>query len=169
MATKIQLTYCGMAGEGATVKEAKQDAARKIEALLSGDWQPIAFESRGWAIILHRSPDGWHPAIISDQSGKVRPDLFRGSCSGIRDKKEAIAQAIANLAQLSWDGAEVLPPCIASYGFRISPEARRALVDDFRRWRGFQLAYKQAAKNGMQDCEAHQWACHHATDFAACV
>ena len=28
--TKMSLTYCGMQGEGPTVKEAKQDAARKL-------------------------------------------------------------------------------------------------------------------------------------------
>jgi hypothetical protein len=34
MATRISLTYFGMSGEGATVREAKADAGRKLEALV---------------------------------------------------------------------------------------------------------------------------------------
>ncbi len=75
MSTKINLVYCGMDGEGATVKLAKQDAARKIEAVLSGYYTPYMVRAGELIGIMWREPSGYSYKII-------RPDTESGQVFG---------------------------------------------------------------------------------------
>lgn len=56
MSTKISLEYFGMPGVGATVKEAKLDAGRKIEEALSRDYTPLYIEWRGTICLFFCDP-----------------------------------------------------------------------------------------------------------------
>lgn len=169
MAT-VRITYFGMDGQGATVTEAKRDAGAKIESAMNGSYEPEVLSSRGWAIILWRSPQGWHSNIIAEPKDGFRQRINGGS--GRDDRTAGRASALLNLARLSWDGSELIPPCLEEVS-RLSAlnngrdtDGRR-LLGEFRSWRGFQLAYRRATANGLADCEAHTWACHHSAEFAA--
>jgi len=56
MSTKITLTYCGMEGCGRTAKEAKQEAARRIEAALAGDYTPRCLPTANTSPSSRESP-----------------------------------------------------------------------------------------------------------------
>jgi hypothetical protein len=68
--TNINLTYCGMPGSGPTVKEAKQDAARKIEAALADSYMPTVITWRGRIAIIFREPVGGWQYQIGDLEGE---------------------------------------------------------------------------------------------------
>src|SRR6478609_1422907 len=73
MATKINMEYCGMPGAGATVREAKQDAARKIESALSGTYTPRLIRHGDYSAFIWREPmGGWHYKIVDrDDDGHL--------------------------------------------------------------------------------------------------
>jgi len=74
MSTKINLTYFGMDGQGATVKEAKQDAGRKIEAALSGYHFPNLYTktvgSVTYTVFIFRVLDKWGYAYVKHGAEK---------------------------------------------------------------------------------------------------
>lgn len=164
--TTINITYFGMDGTGRTVTEAKKDAGAKIERALTGSYEPTLLSSRGFIVLVYRDPDGWRSAIIADETG-VRERVSHSS--GRADREEALGEAFANLAQLSWDGQEEHPPCleVMTGKIRAGHETRRILAD-FVTWRGFQLAYRAAKKDqpNAGDCAWHRWACEHGSEFA---
>ncbi|MCR4300689.1 MAG: hypothetical protein NUV51_03690 [Sulfuricaulis sp.] len=84
MTTKITLTYCGMEGQGATVKLAKQDAARKIEAVLDGGYTPFIIRHFDLIGVIFREPSGWSYKIIYPDT-KSGPAY--GSCSSFGDSE----------------------------------------------------------------------------------
>lgn len=58
MTQKITLTYFGVEGSGRTVSEAKKDAGRKIEAALTGDYDPFLIGHCGYLGLVGRDPRG---------------------------------------------------------------------------------------------------------------
>lgn len=175
MSTQVSITYFGMDGTGRNVTEAKRDAGRKIEEALSGSYRPVVLESRGWAMLVWRDICGWQSSIIKwvdhDQNYESlwRADVSSGS--GEKSFEECLERAYSHLAQMTWDQKELVPPCLEEAGATkyVLPLAkrRRSMLDDFRRWRGFQLAYQHAKITlGDGDARWHQWACEHAMEFA---
>jgi hypothetical protein len=166
MAT-VNVTYYGMDGTGRTLTEAKKDAGRKVEAAMKGSYSPRLLHSRGWTVILWRDPYGWRHNTIAE-AGKVRTEnAFRCYSSGYADELDAYAAALSHLAQMTWDGMEKLPPCLASLPVIMTRDSQgRRLLADFASWRAFQLAYK-AAPADMQEGHRHRWACENAHNFAA--
>ena len=167
MAT-VTIEYYGMEGQGRTVTEAKRDAGAKIEKALGGDWTPRLLTSRGWTILLYREPSGWHSAITCDADSGPRTGNVHGT--NYRDYEDCHESALAHLGQLSWDGAEMLPPCLQcefSREMQRSGGARR-LVSEFSSWRGFQMAFKYARRVGISTDHnvLHRWACDHAREFS---
>ena len=55
MTKTVRITYYGMEGEGSTLKEAKQDAGRKLEAAIRASSDPIC---------ITRQNDGMYLFII---------------------------------------------------------------------------------------------------------
>lgn len=150
MSTRISLTYCGMEGSGATVKEAKQDAARKIEAALDGSYAPTLV--RGFADdirLVCRAPDGWNILRIDDRKDG---DLF--GCSMVGTKADAIAQARMSLAQ---DAIFRAP----DHGLSIlTDKSARRQHADYVAW---QMAARDGQSKGVSD--PHAYACEHETEF----
>lgn len=141
MATIINLTYCGMAGSGATVKLAKQDAARKIEAVLSGYYTPYMMRAGDLLGVMWREPNGYSYKII-------RPDTKAGQvfgnslCIGSTeaDTREAMASHMAqNIG--SYAGLEK----------HLTKYAMRDLDNYFE----FQRKYSECKAAGMSDTDAH--------------
>ena len=139
MSTKIQLTYCGMEGEGATVKLAKQDAARKIEAVLAGYYTPYMIRHGDMIGFIWRDPRGYNYKIITSdvQSGSI----FGNSATD--DEKEARNRCANHMAQIS--GSYV---GLDAY---LTDRDRRDL-DEYAAW---QERYKQARASGKTDTEAY--------------
>src|SRR4051812_42854277 len=102
----IHLEYCGMDGSGPTVKEAKQDATRKIEALLKETWKPIYIVCRNVSGVLWRDPHGWHFNYLFYGYGELpeADNVFQSYSSGNRDRDEAHASALESVAQSAWNG-----------------------------------------------------------------
>lgn len=172
--TTVNITYFGMDGTGRTLTEAKKDAGRKIEEAMSGSYQPRVLASRGIAMLLWRDPQGWRSSTLTDGGDDKGNDGFRDELSyssGRQDYWEEYAGAIAHLAQQTWDGSEEYPPCldnVRALSRKHECLGRRVLAE-FASWRGFQLAYKVARAQGIAETDCHQWACHHAHEYASKV
>lgn len=98
--TTITLTYCGMNGQGPTVKEAKQDAARKIESLLSElDDSPIirtiTHGQDKYTMIIFRNSYRWGYELIKHGES----DRTHYTSANYDSKDEALTHAFRHIAQ----------------------------------------------------------------------
>jgi len=121
MAT-VKIDYFGFAGQGPTVKEAKQDAGRKIQALQQGYWTPKIVAWRGYAILVTRNLQGWDQYFIQHPD---EPTPRVGSCCcGFDSERESVHSAEMHLADLGWspdtDALDVFPefPTLTDYDRR---------------------------------------------------
>jgi hypothetical protein len=150
MSTKITLEYFGFQGQGATVKEAKQDAGRKIEALHHGTWEPVVVTWRGETILIYRTLDGWISRFLQHKGEPLK--VSSGcQCHGNDDVKEVIRSVQRHVVQLGWtfeDPIDHFPDFCTN-------EADRREAIDYRKW---QLAYRKFKDEGHDDNEAHRLA-----------
>lgn len=158
MSQKITLTYYGVEGSGRTVTEAKRDAGRKIEAAFAGSYTPEMLAWRGYAILLYRSPEGWHKALVVDD-GVPRESFGTGSAE--RDRERARREALMQLAQLGWshdDGSDV-PPFLTD----------RHEIAEFQSWAEFQRRMRAAKLAGLEYRDAFDYATRNPArdDYAA--
>lgn len=157
----IHLTYCGMAGNGPTVREAKADAARKIEAVLSASYTPRLFHWRGVTALVWQTPHGVESRILPLPETPIPAHgeyLYGGSSN--HDFTQVCEAMRYNLAQIGADiESDELPAIIAEL-----PSFRHR---DYFSWLGFQRAYRHAKANdyGQTDSSWHRWACEHEGDF----
>lgn len=159
MAT-VTVTYCGMEGTGRNVTQAKQDAARKIEAVLSGYWSPVLIRGRKYLMLVYREPNGWRSKLIDPRDTKARiVDTVYGNFIPGSTQDEAVADASRHLAQVEIDldaPDPFFPPPYLTHD------------RDVREWRSYvawQLAARHAQKLGMSDNDMHRWACEHCREF----
>jgi hypothetical protein len=145
--TKISLTYCGMFGTGPTVKEAKQDAARKIETFLQSDFTPVILRWKNRTGIVWITPCGVSSSLF-DESGKITGECSHGTSATMASVTRLMR---GNLARLEADATSDEIPAILGND--------KELVADFVSWLGFQRAYTHAA--GLQMADPHAYACHH--------
>ncbi len=146
---RITMTYYGVEGTGRTLTEAKKDAGRKIEESLSGDYTPTVLEWRGNAILVWREPSGWgHRYIVHD--GKTVEGRVYACCQDT--KEEATRSALNSLAQSGWSHFDVED---------WAPEILRDRADiaEFKSWVKFQRRYRVAQGKGLNDNDAHAYAC----------
>src|ERR1035441_9311398 len=150
MSTRIQIEYCGMSGAGATVKEAKQDAARKIEAALSNDYTPLVLVHGGNIVVIWDTPNnGLNSSYLHD--GKLSGVCMHPSNETITGATDSHRLGLAQLAA-NVESNEV--PSIIS--------GDKRLVREYASWLGFQRAYRKGNGN---DCAKHQWASEHGREF----
>jgi hypothetical protein len=171
----VRVTYYGVDGEGRNVTEAKRDAGTKIEAAMTGSYSPTVLQSRGTAIVLWRDPWGWQSCFLSHK-GEFREHKYGLNGCSHKDYYEAYASALMSLAQDTWDGSEMVPPCLAEVEYLAKlgkklmdrDTAGRRLLGDFRSWRGFQLAYQHAKAHEpeLPEHQWHQWSCERGHLFA---
>ena len=88
MSKVITVTYCGMRGEGPTVKAAKLDATRKIEEMINEDWTPHMIVSGSWIVIVTKAPSDYgahwgHRILKLDEQGSR---TFRAEFGGFSAK-----------------------------------------------------------------------------------
>lgn len=147
---KITLEYYGVEGAGRTVKDARADAGRKIQAMLAGSYTPHVVSYRAYAVLVFREPtSGWATMIIADEDGVRFSE--GGSCHGYEDQFEAMKAARMHVAQLGWAKADGLAaPALL-------PEREGA---EFISWARFQLKYSELKASGLTETECHQQACN---------
>lgn len=139
MAQQVTITYCGMEGTGANVTKAKQDAARKIEKVLSGEWTPFILNHHGCiGIVCRTTIPGYEwgyklfqPATDASQNLHL--------ASHYSDREEAISAAAWHIAQNAGT--------YAGLERWIAPPKQREL-DDYFAW---QAEYAKAKKEGHPD------------------
>lgn len=144
MAQQVTIHYCGVPGTGPTVTKAKQDAARKIEMMLSGDWTPYLLAHKGWFALVARSPleaNSWGYKLF--QQSDESQNLYLSN--NYTSRADAIDKAAYHLAQNagSYEGLE-----------RWIPSVLQRDLDDYFAW---QASYAQAKARGLSDaeCRAH--------------
>jgi hypothetical protein len=146
MAT-VRVTHIGMEGEGRTLAAAKQDAARKAEAALTGEYTPHYVKHAGSIAVIAREPQyGWGYRIIYPDSSTSDALFLQGQGGTANSKKDVIESAAWHLAQNAghYDGLEA-----------IIPAKRRNELD---RYFESQARYKEAIDRGMSDEEARSYA-----------
>src|SRR5229473_3349469 len=148
MSTKITLEYFGFQGQGATVKEAKQDAGRKIEALHAGTFQPQLREWRGEAVLVYRTLTGWEYTFIQHQGGALRT---HGTAMGDGEFFNTLRSAERHLVGVAWNVGDPLTDFPEWFH---NEEDRKDLISS-REW---QIAYRKFKDEGHEDNEAHRLA-----------
>lgn len=144
----VTTEYCGVEGTGGSLKEAKADAARKIERSLKGSYTPEIVAHRGWAHLIYREPDGWHYRNIATPQG-VRDGQVWGSRGGTYE--ETLRAVQSDLALLGWAHEDALtPPALLE---------ERSQIADFQSWARFQLRYRAARILDLPDHACHEAAC----------
>jgi hypothetical protein len=107
MSKRIHMTYCGMDGEGATVAQAKQDAAHKIERLIA-DLQdaPAIVVVENFAKMVFRTSHGWASCIIATandtNTGAHVSERQVGLSYGGETREAEILAAAKHCADMAW-------------------------------------------------------------------
>jgi len=164
MATTIRLEYFGMPGEGPTVKEAKADAGRKIEAAFAegpgkgGYYAPLVLSHRGKLLVASRHPlRGWGYRLDSDLFEKCYQE-FSHCSGGFASFSECREAAVRHLADLTRIEGETDSPLFDALPERNRDEVRR---DMQYRWGRNDVAnerYRLAIANGYNANDAHDYA-----------
>ena len=144
---QITLQYYGVTGTGKTVKEAKQDAGRKIEKIVQGDYTLRVVRTKRHTAVIWNTPDGWVSRIIT---GPETQDINRvwPSAHHPEGVEEAMDRVSFHLCQLEWK------PCDTEPALELPP----AFKAEWDSWVVFQRRYAEARKKGMNDTEAHFYA-----------
>ena len=141
MSTKINLTYCGMDGQGATVKEAKLDATRKIERFIKDtESGPYFQETEGYVIAVYLSYASWSYRILGPAFGHCE-------CMGAPSKTEAIRRAKKHLAQ-TLSTVDNVRTDLCDF------EDQAELISYFK----WQLRWKEFKAQGFNDNDCHKLA-----------
>ncbi len=153
MATKMSLEYFGMPGCGATVKEAKLDAGRKIEAALTGTYQPSIINWRGRTAIVYRdATNGWCYGTMDTTEG-VKQSYSTCHPSNNDDRLGVELSARKHLAQNGQQYGERTCELFAAVGGRMTRELEQA-EREFAEYGTWQDAYRDAINAGKTDMEA---------------
>jgi hypothetical protein len=145
------LEYCGMPGSGPTVKEAKQDAARKLERLVNDSSKdPVVVACGSYASLVWRSAYGWCSSLISSPDGfyKRLSPCYYGSTS---TRDEVIENARQHVAQLAWT-----PEVEDDVLFASAAGITAGRLVEFLSWVAFQRRYKRAIALGLNDNDARE-------------
>lgn len=153
--TKINLEYFGMPGSGATVKEAKLDAGRKIEAALKDTYMPTIIHWRGRTAIVYRDATaGWMYGTMDTTEG-VKHDYSTCSPCNNDDRLAVELAARRHLAQNGQKYGERTCELFRPVGDRRSRELEQA-EKEFAEYGMWQDAYKDARDAGKDDNECRE-------------
>jgi hypothetical protein len=149
MSKKITIEYFGFEGTGSTVKEAKQDAGRKIEALHIGSWTPVLVTWRGHTALLTRDTHGWTKRFLQHDGDPLK--IGQGSQGFGNDWAGALHSTQRHIVQLGWnvgDPIDIFPDWFTD------PRDRKEAIE-YRQW---QLNYRELRDRGLSDVDAHRYA-----------
>ena len=149
----VTVDYFGFSGTGQTVKEAKQDAGRTIQALHKDSWEPAIREWRGNAVLVYRNLYGWQYRFIQHDAGPL--SIPNGSSGGYADRQDAVRSAERHIADIGWrsdDPLDFFPVWFGTEANREHANLRRELIDA-RKW---QLQMQRLMNAGIADNDARQ-------------
>ena len=142
MSTNITLTYFGMEGHGKTVKEAKLDAGRKIEALFDGSWTPFLLQAEAETILCWREVlGGWHYGFVRE--GQIHGSTWHAT------KEECERSARSHLGQIATDWRTCMKVDDV-HGVVKDERDRREILSNCE----WQRAYHRATAAGLDDNNA---------------
>lgn len=156
--TTIHLDYFGMPGSGPTVKEAKLDAGRKIEAALEGCYAPLLLNFRGMLLVISRNPRDWGYRMFDLSEMKFLTVADHCSC-GFQSEDEALLAAVKHLADNKRQHGERDSELFDVLRGRERDNARREFSSNAERSDDFRDRYTLAISRGMPTGEAHNYAC----------
>jgi hypothetical protein len=162
MSTKINLTYCGMDGAGATVKEAKADAARKIETLIAELGRAphlYLMQIDAWTALVARDANGWGYKIISTPDQPLAQGMVYMNSFG-NDQDATLRACAYSLLQNAWSQDVVNDELwLGSRVVNLPSAARdKSLSSNLLSWFSWQRDYKRLRDSGLSDTEAHKQA-----------
>jgi len=138
----IKVEYCGMEGQGATVREAKQDAQRKAEQFIKDSENgPYVLQTDGHAIIVYRHFHAWAYRIIGPKFGNCESLCHYNKEHVIRRAKYHLAQALSSVGDVRTDVCDA--------------KDQGELIDYFK----WQQRYQDFKAKGFNDSECHRLAC----------
>jgi len=144
MAKTVTVTHLGMQGEGATAAKAKKDAEARVEAALTGEWDPYFIVHRGLvAVILRKpmpTPHQWGFKVLN--TTEKEPVFNQWVDLNYTNREETVRAAAYSLAQMT-DTYVGLKPYLL--------DAQLAELDRYFDW---QTAYRLHSKGGKSDSEA---------------
>lgn len=162
MTKQITLSYYGVDGTGRTVTAAKNDAGRKIEAMLKGDYTPRLIQYRTFTMVLFRDPfRGWVSSVIENLAamtadGTAFTKQLRSSTASGDDYETAYNNALFHLAQITWQHDDgIRPPEF------LNPLLQRECREYFR----WQMGYKFLEAQGMNDPAIRERLLHNGRDL----
>lgn len=164
MSKQITMDYYGMSGTGATVKEAKADASRKLQAAMEGDYLPYLLTLRDEMAIVARDPvSGWGYRLIHSDRKPVTECWLNQGYGDSRDEVmlNCARHLIDNVRQVgdTFDNSPDLTAFIdALPGRKIATELRRWSASDWARSDEFQTRYRQAVAMGLSSLDCHDYA-----------
>ncbi len=162
MSKEIRITYFGVDGKGPTVTAAKNDAGRKIETMLKGDYTPRLIQYRHFTMVLFRDPfRGWvyssieNLAAMTADGSAFTKQLSSSSAIG-DDYETAYNSALFHLAQLTWKHEDgICPPDFLN----------RVLQKEYREYFRWQMGYKFLQAQGMEDPAIRERLLHNGRDL----
>jgi hypothetical protein len=152
MSKTIRITYYGMDGEGATVREAKAAAGNKLEQLVKDvESGPQIYSFSDRLAIVARTRHSWGYRLVENN----KP--MGGGAYGFESFADAQRSALSHMADLAWShdigddrafAAEAIK-CLEA----ANRERGRAIDDLVYRWQ-WQRRWKAARDRGFDDNEA---------------
>lgn len=162
MSARVSIEYCGMPGQGGTLKDARADAARKLTTLVDDVCVgPRMVRVAHFAALVWRDLAGWSYSPLN-LSGTLPAAGRLYGCSGAETEREAVRAAVHHMAQLAWDhdvadDAEHARALVA--GLLASREAEAHMAADLVQGWGWQRRYRVARNLGLPDGDCHAIAC----------
>jgi hypothetical protein len=156
--TKINLEYFGMPGSGATVKEAKADAGRRIEAAFDGSYAPFMLSHRGKMLVASRDPkSGWGYRIFDADELKPYTSADHCSCM-IKSRDECLLAAVRHLADIARLPGERDSVLFDALRDRDAARERGAFAQKAEQDDTFRTRYNEARERGMGENDARDYA-----------
>lgn len=144
MAKTVTVTHLGMQGEGPTVAKAKKDAEARIEAALSGKWDPHFIVHKGLVAVIVRQPTGgahqWGFKVLN--TTEKEPIHNQWVDLNYSSRAETVRAAAYSLAQMTDTYAGLKPYLL---------DTQLSELDRYFDW---QAAYRLHSQGGKSDNEA---------------
>ena len=144
MAKTVTVTHLGMQGEGSTAAKAKKDAESRIEATLTGEWDPHFIVHKGLVAVILRQPTSsvhqWGFKVLN--TTEKEPVHNQWVDLNYTNRAEAVHAAAYSLAQMT-DTYIGLKPYLH--------DTQLAELDRYFDW---QAAYRLHRQGGKSDGEA---------------
>lgn len=153
-----------LTGQGATVTEAKASLKAKVEAALTGSYEPATVTHGAYTAIVFRQPDGWYYKLRVSVDYTVSGILtVYASNSGEADRDASIQRAASHVIDIGSGDDEIhgdgdIPAWLTNVDYR------RTILGNARFRRAWRWAKENKPEGLDTDHEWHRWACHNDRD-----